>query len=122
MLSWPSSSAARSVLGGGEVTVQHVTRARHLEHHCGEPVPHKVVDVTRDLTPLGEQRLLGELAPCRYELLRQLTVTRQGAAGEPRKAVPMIQIATATSDGPTRANARRWPRSAGRGQPRRRQR
>ena len=107
---------AQRVLGGGEVTVQHVTCARHLEHHCGEPVPHKVVDVTRDLTPLGEQRLLGELAPCRYELLRKLTVTRQGAAGEPRKAVPMIQIATATSDGRGPEPPRRvWPRSAGRG-------
>ena len=57
--------------------------ARHLEHHSGQPMPHEVVDVSRDPPPLGEQRLLGQLAPRRLELCRHLPVAREGAADDP---------------------------------------
>ena len=57
--------------------------ARHLEHHGSEPVPHEVVDVTRDPTPLGEQRLPGQLAPRGVELGRELRVVREGSADHP---------------------------------------
>ena len=39
-------------------------------------MPHEVVDVPRDPTSLGEQRLLSQLAPRRLELCRHLPVAR----------------------------------------------
>jgi hypothetical protein len=47
---------------------------------AAQPVSHEVVHVTGDPTPLGKQRLLGDLAAGGVELRSQLPMAREGAA------------------------------------------
>jgi hypothetical protein len=46
-------------------------------------VAHEVVYVTRDLTPLGDQRLLSQLAPGVFELIRELLLPNESARHGP---------------------------------------
>jgi hypothetical protein len=48
----------------------------------------EVVDVTRDATPLGEQRLACKLLPRPLELGSELCLANQGSTERPRKGDP----------------------------------
>jgi hypothetical protein len=47
---------------------------------------HEVVDVPRDTTPLGKQRLPGKLPPRRLELGSELSLANEGTTERPRKS------------------------------------
>jgi hypothetical protein len=71
-------------LGRSGIAAQHVPGARHLKHDGRQTVSDEVVDVTSDATPLGQQRLPGELAPGGLQLGRQLSLANEDTAEEPR--------------------------------------
>ena len=87
------------LLGGRGIAVQDVAGAGDLQHDGGKSVSDEVVDVAGDPPPFLEQRLLGELTPGGVQLGRQFALAG-GQAAEPQgKAMPMIQMPTAISDG-----------------------
>jgi hypothetical protein len=76
------------LLGSRGVAAQHVPCAGDLEHDRGQPVSDEVVNVAGDLAPLGQQRLLCELAPGVLQLGRQLALSSEAAAQHPRERDP----------------------------------
>ena len=76
---------AQRLLGRLGVAPQHVPRTGHVQHHRREAVADEVVHVARDLPPLRDERLLGELLARRVELLGELHLPPHRARDDPRE-------------------------------------
>jgi hypothetical protein len=61
-----------------------VPSAGDLQHDRGQPVADEVVNVPRDLTPLGDQRLLSQLTPGVLKLLGESLLANERAGDHPR--------------------------------------
>ena len=62
-----------------------MSSARDLQHDCRQPVADEVVDVARDLAPLGDERLLGQLTLGVLELVGESFLANDGAGDRPRE-------------------------------------
>ena len=88
MLRRPTSSADRSASSAASGSRRRTCRALVLEHDGRQPVADEVVNVTRDLSPLGDHRTLRQLAPRLRELIGEALLANERSRQDPGEGDP----------------------------------